>query len=60
MMLNTTKLYNLTPVCMTLVFTQCHRVTEKLELLQSLRCKVALETQMFVMVGYGKKTVKKS
>ena len=41
MMLNTTKLYSLIPVWITLMFTQGHRVKEKLELVQSLRCEAA-------------------
>ena len=41
LMLNTTELYTLIPVWMTLMFTQDHRVTGKLVLVQSLCCKVA-------------------
>ena len=41
MMLNTTKLYTLIPVSITLVFTQGHRVTGKLELVQSFCFKLA-------------------
>ena len=40
MMLNTSKLYSLSPVWMTLVFTQGHRITGKLELVQWFCCKV--------------------
>ena len=35
MMLDTTKLYSLIPARATLMFTQGHRVTENLELVQS-------------------------
>ena len=46
---------------MTLMFTQSHRVTEKVEVVQSLRCKMHKATQMFVMVDYVRKmTVKTS
>ena len=41
MMLNTSKLYSLSPVWMTLVFTQGHRITGKLERVQWFCCKVA-------------------
>ena len=40
-MLNVTTLYSVIPVWMTLMFTQCHRVVGKLELVQSLCCKVS-------------------
>ena len=39
MMLNTIKLYGLIPVWLTFMFTQGHRVTRRLELVQSIRCK---------------------
>ena len=41
MMLDMTKLYNLIPVCVILMFTEGHRVTWKLKLVQSFCCKVA-------------------
>ena len=41
MVLDTTTLYSLIPVCMALMFTQGHGGTGKLELVQSLCCKVA-------------------
>ena len=41
MMLNMTKLYSLSPVWMTLMFTQDHRVTGKLELVPSFCCEIA-------------------
>ena len=40
-MLNTTELYSLIPVQMTSVLTQGHRVTGKLDPVQSFCCKVA-------------------
>ena len=40
-MLNSTKLYSLIPVWMTMIFTQGHRVMGKLEHVQSFCCKVA-------------------
>ena len=39
-MIDTTELYILIPVRMTLFFTQGHRVTRKLRLVQPLCCKV--------------------
>ena len=41
MMLNTTKLYILIPVWMTLMFIQGHRVTGNLEFVESICCQVA-------------------
>ena len=52
MMLNTTKLYSLLPVCMTFLFTQGHRVMVKLEFVQSFSCRLHETTQMFMMVDY--------
>ena len=40
MMLDRTRLYSLILVCMTLMFTQGHRVIGKLELVQLFCCKV--------------------
>ena len=42
-MLNTTKHYSLIPVLMTLMFTQGHRITGKLELVQSFCCKSCMK-----------------
>ena len=41
MMLNTNKLFSLIPIWMTLMFTQGHRVTKKLQLVQLFSYKVA-------------------
>ena len=41
MMLNRTILYSLIPVWMILMYTQCHRVTGNLELVQAFCCKAA-------------------
>ena len=41
MMLNTTKLYSWNPIWMSLMFTQGHRVTGNMELVQSFCCEVA-------------------
>ena len=41
MMLEITTLYSLIPFCVTLVFTQGHRVTGKLEPVKRFWCKVA-------------------
>ena len=41
MVLDTTELYSLIPVLMTLMFTQGHRVMGKLEIMQLFYCKVA-------------------
>ena len=42
MMLNTTDLYSLIPVWMTLMVTQGHRVAGKLEIVQSFWCKASI------------------
>ena len=51
MMLNTTKLYSLIPVWMTLMFTQGHMVTGKLELVQSF-CFKAIWSNSSVCDGW--------
>ena len=62
MMLNMTKLYSLIPVWMTLMFSQGHKVAEKLKLVQyKAVVKLHEATGMFVMVDYVREvTVKKS
>ena len=47
MMLHTTMLYGLILVWMTLMFTQGHRITGRLELVKSLCCKIAWSNSNF-------------
>ena len=49
MMLNTTTLYSMISVWMTLIFIHGHRVTGKLELVQSFCCKVKWAELSFCM-----------
>ena len=61
MRLDTCKLYSLIPVRMTLMFSQGHRVTGKVELVQSFCCELHEATQIFMMIDYVREmTVKKS
>ena len=61
MLLNTTKLYCLIPVWMTLMFTQGHRVRESWNLCSHCVVKLHEAAQLFMMVDYVRKmTVKKS
>ena len=61
MMLDTTELYSLIPVWITLILIQGHWFIGKRKLVQSSVVKWHEVTQMFMMVDYvGKKTVKKS
>ena len=58
-MMLSTNLYSLTPILMTLIFTQGHRVTDKLELVLSFFSMLYEATQMFIMVGYIEKMAMK-
>ena len=61
MMLDTTKLYGLIPVGMTLIFTQGHKAMGKLKLYSCCVVKLHETTQMFMIVGYVREmTVKTS
>ena len=59
-LLNTIRLYSLIPVWMTLMFTDDHRVTGQLELVQSFCCKVAWSDSDVRDYWLKEMTVKKS
>ena len=59
-MLNRSKFYGLIPVLMTLMFSQGHRVTGKLNLCSHSVVKLHGATRVFVMVDYVKEMTMKS
>ena len=60
MMIDSTKLYSLIPVWMTLMSTQCQRVTGKLELVGHFVVKLHEATQMLMMADYVRKMTVRS